>query len=339
MKLEPWLLEVWYGRSRSGWWLAPLGKLTHAVSTLRRWLYIHGWLPSTAVAVPVMVVGNITAGGTGKTPLVIWLVDQLAAAGLRVGVLTRGYRGTSDHWPVSVTRDTDPRLAGDEAVLIAGRTDAVVVAGPDRVAGARQLVDSGVQVIVCDDGLQHYRLRRDAEVAVIDAERGLGNGRFIPAGPLRESPARFASVTATVVNGGDGAPKEWMDAQPMQVTGDKIVALRGSHVRPLSGLAGQRVHAVAGIGNPERFFALLESSRIQIIRHVFPDHASYSATDLQFGDQLPVLMTEKDAVKCVAFATELMWSVPVDAAFTDSAAAGLCGQIAAATGLKIGQTY
>ncbi|MDH3645399.1 MAG: tetraacyldisaccharide 4'-kinase [Gammaproteobacteria bacterium] len=334
MKLERWLLEVWYGSRNRGWWLAPAGWLVRGVSAIRRFLYRHGWLSRVAAGVPVIVIGNITAGGTGKTPLVIWLVQKLSDAGLRVGVLLRGYRGISGTWPVVVTRDTDPVLAGDEAVLIADRTDARVVADPDRVAGGRRLVAEGVQVIVSDDGLQHYRLARDAEIAVVDGARGIGNGRFIPAGPLRDTPRRLQTVTALVVNGETDAT--WPDSFTMQVTGDLAVSLNRGATRPLSGLAGQHVHAVAGIGNPQRFFSLLEGYKIDIYRHVFSDHARYQASDLQFDDNLPILMTEKDAVKCAAFATEQMWCVPVNVQFSAADTTRLSDLIFTAAGLTGG---
>lgn len=334
MKLESWLLEIWYGDRKSGWWLLPLGWLMSGLTALRRWLYRHRWLARTKVAVPVIVVGNITAGGTGKTPLVIWLVQKLSQSGLHVGVLSRGYGGKLDHrQSLPVSANTEPELVGDEAVLIARDTAATVVVGPERVSGARQLEQRGVQVIVCDDGLQHYRLDRDVEIAVIDGARGFGNARLLPAGPLRESPERLQTVSAVVINGEQ--TDIWPGAINMHVSGSNRVALVNGQTGTLAEMAGSRVHAVAGIGNPDRFFDLLESYQIKIERHPYPDHATYNADDLAFDDDLPILMTEKDAVKCAAFATDQMWSVPVSVHFAPTDEARLCHLISAATGLKL----
>lgn len=337
MKLERWLLEVWYGDRGRGWWLAPFGSLMRLVSGSRRFLYQHGWLRSTTVNVPVIVIGNITVGGTGKTPLVIWLANRLSQAGLRVGVLTRGYGARVDRHiaaPGTASDQADPALVGDEAVLIASKTDAAVVVGPERVSGARQLEQQKVQVIICDDGLQHYRLDRAVEIAVIDGERGFGNGRFIPAGPLREAPQRLQSVDAVVVNGQVEAGR-WPGALTMEVVGDRMVSLSSGEPCPLAEMAGKPAHAVAGIGNPQRFFDLLRAHDIEFRPHVFPDHASYTADDLRFDEDWPIMMTEKDAVKCVAFANDRMWSVPVEARFTDADAAALLDLISNATGLKM----
>lgn len=334
MKLEGWLLEVWYGDRSTGWWLSPLGWLMQGVTSVRRKLYQHGWLGRTTINVPVIVVGNITVGGTGKTPLVIWLARKLSQSGLQVGVLTRGYRSNQHRrTPVAVSGSAEPDEVGDEAVLIARETSAHVVAGSQRVSAARQLEAKGVQVIVCDDGLQHYRLNRDMEIAVVDGMRGFGNGRLLPAGPLRESPERLQSVSAVVVNG--QATDLWPDALAMQVTGEQIVALSGGEKRPLTQMAGKRVHAVAGIGNPARFFELLERHQIKIQRHVFPDHAHYVAADLKFEEDVPILMTEKDAVKCAAFATSQMWSVPVRAQFSSADETTLCRLVSKETGLNL----
>lgn len=331
MSLEHKLLDTWYGGNRSGWWLAPLGALFHAVSATRSALYRRGVLASKHPTAPVVVVGNITAGGTGKTPLVIWLAEQFAAAGVRAGVLLRGYGGKSSRWPLQVEANTDPALAGDEAVLIARRTGAMVVAAPDRAAGAAQLAAAGVDVIVCDDGLQHYRLARDCEIVVVDASRGFGNGRFIPAGPLRESTDRLGTVDAVVVNGAGG---DWPDCLRMHVVGDSVVSIGDGNSRPLAEFSGQRVHAVAGIGNPARFFALLEAAGLKPVRHEFADHAVYRHSDFDFGDELPVVMTEKDAVKCSDFATAGMYFLKVDAVLDD--AAELRRRVSAATGLQLG---
>ncbi len=328
MTLERWLLAAWYGKGAGGWILAPLGWLMRLLGALRRLSYRSGLLPRHSAGVPVIVVGNITVGGTGKTPLVIWLVERLREAGLQPGVLTRGYGGRGGRFPLAVNGDSDPAVAGDEAVLIAQKTRVPVVASPDRVAGARRLARDGAKVIVCDDGLQHYRLRRDFELAVVDGARLFGNGRHLPAGPLREPPSRLDQVDAVVVNGDSTLLP---GASGMTVTGDRAVNLLTGESRAIASLAGEPVLAVAGIGNPQRFFAMLERHGLIIERREFADHARLSPADL--AGPGPVLMTEKDAVKCRTFATEKHWYVPVAAKLDKSSE--LCERIAASTGLVL----
>lgn len=284
-----------------------------AVST-RRWLYGKGLKRSRGVGVPVIVVGNLIAGGSGKTPLAIALVERLRAEGWSPGVASRGYGREQDKQAVWVEAGTDPRQGGDEPVLIAHRTGVPVRVDRDRAAAARALADAGCNVIVCDDGLQHYRLRRDIEIEVIDGRRRYGNGRLIPAGPLREPPARSGLCHFRVVNGGsepvaEPAFGEW----PMRLDTGSALPLLGGRPLPLQAFADRRVHAVAGIGDPERFFATLRGHGIAVVPHAFPDHHRYTAQDLRFGSDLPVLMTEKDAVKCQALAGERHFSVPVTA--------------------------
>lgn len=285
-----------------------------AVST-RRWLYDKGLKRSRGVDVPVIVVGNLIAGGSGKTPLAIALVERLRTEGWTPGVASRGYGCEDDRLARWVEADTDPRQGGDEPVLIAARTGAPVRVDRDRAAAARALADAGCDIIVCDDGLQHYSLRRDIEIEVIDGRRRYGNGRLLPAGPLREPVARGARADFRVLNlgsGGDGiAPGfgEW----PMGLVPGPARPLAGGRPVPLTAFAGQRVHAVAGIGDPERFFSMLRGLGIAVVPHAFPDHHRYSAEDLRFGSDLPVLMTSKDAVKCAAFADSRHYEVGIDA--------------------------
>ena len=292
-----------------------LAGVYRAATSLRRGLYARGVLRARRVPVPVVVVGNISVGGTGKTPLTIALVERLQAQGWTPGVASRGY-GRADaaaaRW---VTAGTMPDVGGDEPVLIAARTHAKVRVDRDRVAAARALVAAGCDIVVSDDGLQHYRLARDVEIEVIDGRRRHGNGRLLPAGPLREPVERAARCDFHVVNlPADASPDaagfgEW----PMRVVPADAVPLLGGRSRPLAAFAGQRVHAVAGIGNPERFFAMLRGHDIAVVPHGFPDHHRYVAEDFAFGSRLPVLMTEKDAVKCRAFADEQFHAVPVHA--------------------------
>jgi tetraacyldisaccharide 4'-kinase len=304
----------WYDAGRAPPWTARvLAALYGAGVRLRLAAYRGGWLKQQRAGVPVVIVGNVVAGGSGKTPLVVALVERLRAAGRTPGVATRGYGRDDPATPRWVDARTDPALAGDEPLLIARRTGARVRADRDRVAAARALVEAGCDVIVCDDGLQHYRLARDVEIEVVDARRGHGNGRLIPAGPLREPGARAAACDFHVLNdaGGDAEPAfgQWrMQLRP----GDALPLLGGRPV-PLQAFAGRRVHAVAGIGEPERFFATLRAQGIAVVPHAFPDHHRYAADDFDFGSDLPVLMTEKDAVKCGSFAGPQHYLVPVRA--------------------------
>jgi len=261
------------------------------------------------VSRPVIVVGNLIAGGSGKTPLAIALVERLRRQGWTPGVATRGYGRDHEDKPSWVEANTDPALGGDEPVLIARRTGAKVRADRDRVAAARALIEAGCDIVVCDDGLQHRRLHRDIEIEVIDGRRRYGNGRLLPAGPLREPAERGERCDFRVVNGGEAGFGEW----PMRLDADEALPMQGGRPRPLADFAGRRVHAVAGIGDPERFFSMLRALGIAVVPHAFPDHHRYAAEELRFGNDLPVLMTEKDAVKCAAFAGERCWTVPVQA--------------------------
>jgi tetraacyldisaccharide 4'-kinase len=276
-------------------------------------LYRRGLLRRRRAGVPVLVVGNLVAGGSGKTPLAIALVERLRAAGWTRGVATRGYGRDDGARPLWVDARTDPVRGGDEPVLIARRTGAKVRADRDRVAAARALAAEGCDIVVCDDGLQHYRLARDLEIEVIDARRRYGNGRLLPAGPLREPVERAANCDFHVVNGMDGDAPPGFGEWPMRLLADRALPLLGGRPQPLSSFAGQRVHAVAGIGDPERFFAMLRALGIAVVPHAFADHHRYAAGDFEFGSDLAVLMTEKDAVKCMAFVGERHYSVPIRA--------------------------
>jgi tetraacyldisaccharide 4'-kinase len=296
-----------------------LAPLYGAVSGLRRWLYRRGVLRSRQVPVPVIVVGNITAGGTGKTPLTIELVTRLREAGWKPGVASRGYGRDEADTARWVTAEVQPGLAGDEPLLIAWKTGVPVRVDKDRVAAAKALLGAGCDVVVCDDGLQHYRLARDIEIEVVDAQRRYGNGRLLPAGPLREPVARAAACDFRVVNLGQasdsagGVPASGFGEWAMRLRIDSARPLKGGRVRSLHSFAGQRVHAVAGIAHPQRFFQMLRARGIGVVPHAFADHHRYRPEDLSFGSELPVLMTEKDAVKCQAFANDWHFVVPLQA--------------------------
>lgn len=310
--MKTWLTRRWYTSTPAPWILRPLSLLFGLVAGLRR-RFQQGRAHAQRLGVPVIVVGNIAVGGTGKTPFVIWLVERLREWGWHPGVVSRGYGGRALQWPQVVTAESDPAQVGDEPVLIATRARCPVVVGPDRLAAGRALLaGGGVDVVISDDGLQHYRLWRDLEIVVVDASRGLGNGQLLPAGPLREPPARLGEVGLVVTNGNGWTPPAGRRLT-MRLFALEARALRGGARRPIADFAGQTVHAVAGIGNPARFFSMLSQQGIRLVMHPFPDHHSFTAADLVFGDNLPVLMTEKDAVKCRAFAAAHDWVVPVEA--------------------------
>lgn len=282
----------------------------------RRWLFRKGLIRTQRIPVPVVVVGNITAGGTGKTPMTIALIEQLQSAGWSPGVASRGYGRAQPKVARWVDVHTPAPLGGDEPVLIARKTGVPVRVDRDRVAAANALVAEGCDIVVCDDGLQHYRLGRDLELEVVDAQRGYGNGRMIPAGPLREPRDRGAHCSFRVLNMGSSRSSQVQVGAgqwPMRLGLQRAEPLMRGLPLPLSAFSGKRVHAVAGIAHPERFFEMLRSHGIAVVPHAFPDHHNFVAEDLQFSSELPVLMTEKDAVKCVAFARSNQFAVPLEA--------------------------
>ncbi len=271
-------------------------------------------LPSYRVPVPVIVIGNITAGGTGKTPLVLWLCDYLREQGYAPGIVSRGYGGRGQ--TMAVREDSAPEIAGDEPVLLAQRDRCPVWIGRDRVAAAEALIaaNPGCNVIVSDDGLQHYRLQRDVEIAVIDGIRGTGNGLPLPAGPLRESTARLDSVDAVVATGNSYSAVANTATFAMALDGKAFRNLLNPAFHQEAGaFLGKRIHAVAGIGNPARFFDHLQRLGLNFAAHAFPDHHAYAQADLEFSDADAIIMTEKDAIKCLHFARENHWVLPVDA--------------------------
>jgi tetraacyldisaccharide 4'-kinase len=333
--------------------LLPLSVLFAGLAWLRKTAYRTGLLPVVNATVPVVVVGNLSVGGTGKTPVVIWLAKTLVAHGFTPGVVSRGYGGAGQL--SAVTAASLPQLVGDEPVLIARRTECPVWVGRDRTAALARLVDASpqVDVVISDDGLQHYRMARDVEIVVVDAQQRFGNRLLLPAGPLREPVSRLDSVDATVINGGEAADLPVREAAG-HVVPDQVLSGQDRLAQVLSGqdrlaqvLSGQdrlarafamhldgkeftnlvdpakrrsaeqfaniNLHAVAGIGNPERFFSHLRNLGLSFTPHAFPDHYSFTASELEFADADAVLMTEKDAIKCSRFARENWWALPVEA--------------------------
>ena len=306
--------DIWYGRHPARWVLLPLSWLYRALAALRRAVYQSQLLAVYRAPVPVIVVGNITLGGTGKTPLVIWIARKLEEYGFKPGIVARGYRGVARSWPQQVRADSDPVAVGDEAVLLARRTGLPIAVGPQRSADiAALLKHAGVDIIICDDGLQHYALARDIEIAVLDGVRRYGNGICLPAGPLREPATRLESVDLVVTNGlaarGEFAMR--YVATCAYRIGDT------SESMAFAEFADTTVHAVAAIGNPASFFDLLKRSGLRITPHVFPDHHLFTHQDLAFGDNHAVLMTEKDAVKCEHFSDLRLWYVPIEVELPD----------------------
>jgi tetraacyldisaccharide 4'-kinase len=305
------LQSFWYGRHALTVFLIPLSWIFCGIVFLRRRAFKIGLLKIERLSVPVIVIGNITVGGTGKTPLVIWLANFLRNAGYFPAIVSRGYKGEAKSWPQQVRSDSDPVIVGDEAVLLAKRCQCPVAVGPDRVAAATGLLKySDCDIIIADDGLQHYALGRNIEIAVIDGVRRFGNGYCIPAGPLREPVSRLKEVDFVVVNGGGVMRLEYsmvLAAGPAHNLCDDTLTQLPEEFRD------QQVHAVAGIGNPDRFFSQLKRQGLDIIEHPFADHHQFRAEDILFDDDLPVLMTEKDAVKCKRFASARHWYLPVDA--------------------------
>lgn len=308
------LQHHWYRLSPLHLLLYPVSLVFRLLVALRRGLYQSGIFASIKLPVPVVVVGNISVGGTGKTPLTLWLAQQLIDNGWHPGIVSRGYtkRNKQKQAPHEVLIDDTADEVGDEPLLMAQRALCPVWIGRDRPAAALALLQRHPEcdIILSDDGLQHYRLRRDAEIAVVDGVRRFGNGMLLPAGPLREPVSRLQKVDAVVINGGATQDNEFA----MRLEGTRFYNLINPQLtRSAAEFAGQRLHALAGIGHPQRFFAHLERLGLSVQPHPFPDHHVYTATDLAFDDADALLMTEKDAVKCAPFATEKCWVLRVDA--------------------------
>ena len=298
--------RIWYGGHPAGAWLAPLAAVYYAgfaaVRTFRR------QRPPPPLAVPVIVVGNLTSGGSGKTPLIIHLACSLKTKGYRIGIVSRGYRARLGRFPHHVGDNDDALAVGDEPRLIADATGCPVVIAPRRREAASHLIEHcGVELILSDDGLQHLALPRALEIVVVDGVRKFGNGRLLPAGPLREPPARLKTVDHVVINGQDTAHAAELatllaEAWRMTLHPIRLRHLASGREQACDFFRGRRVHACAGIGNPLRFFEMLEGLGMKLHRHVFPDHHAYRESDLRFGDDGAVVMTAKDEVQCRAAA-------------------------------------
>ncbi|MBW0146521.1 tetraacyldisaccharide 4'-kinase [Marinobacter arenosus] len=327
--------RLWYGKGRPLRFLAPLSWIYQAVAASRR---RKAWeFRNEVVPVPVVVVGNITAGGTGKSPLTALLVTEFRAAGWRPVVLSRGYGGNSAQYPLLVDGHSDPAQAGDEPVMLARTTGVPVVVDPQRRRGAAWALKQGLgDILICDDGLQHYALPRDVEIAVFDGARGMGNGSVIPVGPLREPASRLSSVDFVVVNGGEFEAGSRIESfqgiehpqiYTMALEPSSLTNLITGESRPLSDLEGQSVRAVAGIGNPGRFFDTLRGLGAVVEGVPFPDHHDFKAGDLEAENGQWIVMTAKDAVKCQGFASDNAWVFSVQARLAPEFIASLLARI------------
>jgi tetraacyldisaccharide 4'-kinase len=319
-------VKFWYRRGAMAWLLWPASLVFGLAVAVRRFLYWIRLLKSAHPGIPVIVVGNLTVGGSGKTPLVLWVAEFLKSKGWSPAIISRGYGARpmrKDEAPRAATVAADAAEAGDEPILLARRGGCPVWIGPDRVqvAAVLRAQHPEVNVLVLDDGLQHYRMRRDVEIAVVDA-RGFGNGFLLPAGPLREPQSRLKGVDAVVSHG--AAVKGYA----MSLEGEVAHRMTDARDRqPLKSFAGQKVHAVAGIGDPNRFFIHLGKAGIKVMPHPFPDHHRFGPRDLVFGDEAPVMLTEKDAVKLRSAARPHWWVLPVSAKLDPAFGAWLLGKL------------
>lgn len=297
-------MNFWYSKNLLAYCLLPLSFLYRIIIALRKWLYQRNIKPVTRFNVPVIIVGNITVGGTGKTPLVIWLAHFLKQQGYKPGIVSRGYGGVAAQYPVMVTATSDVKVVGDEPLLIARNTQCPLVVDPNRVQAVKKLLaDTECNIVISDDGLQHYALGRNVEMIVVDGDRKFGNQFCLPAGPLREPMTKLTNVDLIVTT---GVEQVLVPHAFCQVTNSNIT-------QTLNYFQNKTVHAVAGIGNPQRFFKLLRKMGLTVIEHAFPDHHVFQPKDLCFGEDAIILMTEKDAVKCEKFAGENVWYLSVRA--------------------------
>jgi len=327
------LVDAWYQGSPWLTVLKPLAALFRRQSESRRRAYLSGVKPVWQAPVPVVVVGNITVGGVGKTPLVAALVTLAREAGFKPGIVSRGYGGKAPHYPYSVTASSEASQSGDEPLMLARRCGCPVVVDAKRVAAVQYLLESHeCDLIFSDDGLQHYALGRDMEIAVIDGARGLGNGQFLPAGPLREGPERLQEVDWIIVNGEGFRCAE--ESHLMHLKASKLVHLKTGQVKAADALAGEEVHAMAGIGNPERFFTTLQKQGYKLQSHAFADHHAFASGDLPENDGKAIIMTEKDAVKCTQIADDRCWYLSVDAELDDEFVTKFPRQLKDLAGLK-----
>ncbi|WP_404362073.1 tetraacyldisaccharide 4'-kinase [Marinobacter sp.] len=327
-----WVDRLWYGSGRPLWILWPLAWLYLWISRRRRRQALAARARLPPLSAPVIVVGNITVGGTGKSPLTAWLTDCLREEGWRPVILSRGYGGKSRAYPLKVGAGTQVEEAGDEPLMLFRHTGCPVVVDPRRTRAARWALDQGLgDVLVCDDGLQHYALPRDIELAVFDGKRGLGNGAPIPVGPLRERPERLKNVDFVVANGQAVEGISGVHQYVMELKPETLRNLRSGEVRPVDCLNGKAVRAVAGIGNPDRFFSTLRSLGARVRPLPLPDHHRFSPQDLAIDPGEQLVMTAKDGVKCGRLAHHDCWVLEVRAILPEEFRKALLQRLEAVT--------
>src|SRR3990167_3168007 len=311
-KLANFLVQAWY-RQHLIWLtllLLPIAYLFRLVVLVRKYCYQYHLFTSTCLPVPVVIVGNLTVGGTGKTPFVIWLVNYLQSNHIKVGVISRGYGGNNNQAPVFINNSSHAIEVGEEPILIYQQTNCPVVVCKNRVAAANYLLaKTSCEIIISDDGLQHYALARDLEIAFIDGTKRYGNGQCLPEGPLREPLSRLTTVDYIIVTVGNSLQETVMQLLPQGL----ILLINPSQQVDKFMLQDKVIHAVAGIGHPERFFHMLRTLKLRFFEHSFPDHYHYTKESLNFGEDAVIVMTEKDAIKCKEFATKDFYYLPVKA--------------------------
>mgnify|MGYP001188193965 CR=1 FL=1 len=312
--------RIWYSKNIFGLPLIPFSFIYIFLIKLRKIFYQIGLFSTNKPNTPIIVVGNITIGGTGKTPLVIWLASYYKKLGYSPGIISRGYKGKYTSATKLVTINDSPVLVGDEPLLIKRNTNCPVIVGRDRVNAAKEIIEKhNCNLVISDDGLQHYSLGRDIEIAVIDGQRRFGNGHCIPAGPLRELKDRLDSVDL-VVSKYHAKKYEYK----MEYIYNDLVSLNNPEkTMPISGLNSKKIHAISGISNPENFFSFLRSKNFELLIHEYPDHHIFNESDIKFNDNLPVVMTEKDAVKCFDYVNENCWYQPISVKLSESFIANL----------------
>jgi tetraacyldisaccharide 4'-kinase len=330
------ITKAWYEGALWLYLLWPLSILYHAVIVIRKFFYRLGIFKVHYVNVPVVVVGNITVGGTGKSPLVCHLVESLRNKGFNPGIVSRGYGAKLGKYQVrEVFAHSLPSEVGDEPLMLKKKLDCRIFVSPSRALAAKTLEKVGCDIIISDDGLQHYALHRDIDICVFDGQRKWGNGHLLPMGPLREPISRLHSIPYLVVNGATNASSYGQSdlnqkAFSMTLQTESLVSLNTNNTKPLKEYSGKTIHAVAAIGHPERFFKTLGDAGIELETHAFGDHHAYQESDFEFDDELPIIMTEKDAVKCELFELKDAWFLPVTATLNGD----LAGQIIKDVGLN-----
>jgi|TARA_B100001250_G_scaffold394141_1_gene397678 tetraacyldisaccharide 4'-kinase len=299
---------IWYSNSFVGILLYPLSLLFRLIIFFRKLYFLHIINKPNFPNTPIVIIGNLTLGGTGKTSFIIWLANTLSKSNIKVGIISRGYKGSYSGNPTNVNSKSNPFVVGDEAVMISKKTNCRVVVAHNRVDAAKYIINDDIDILLSDDGLQHYAMKRDFEFIMIDGKRGLGNGMCLPAGPLREPASRIKKANSVIINEGDFT---YSNAIKTTMKVDGVRQIEGTTIKQIEDFSRTTVHAVAGIGNPSSFFDLLRDYSINVIEHPLPDHANITSNDLLFDDNFPVFITDKDAIKYNFSISKNIWVVEV----------------------------